>query len=132
MVDYYLYNFLLVISGSLLAIQVAEESVLSLKIKQLLLLNQPYNTKLFIFKDLRNWHKLLKTGLFSLFFVLIIPAWILINLHYIIAELLDCSKCTAFHIGWILNFFVIGTTLLNAFLLAPIYIMGVLLIKKIG
>ena len=130
MVDLLLYNFLFIICGSIFAIQVAEESVLSLKLKQLLLLNQPYNSKLSIFKDLRTWHKILKTGLFSLFFVLILPVWILINLHYFIAELVDCSKCTAFWIGVAINYFVIGTSITNAFLLAPLFILGVLLIKK--
>lgn len=126
-----LLKFLLIISGAEFARQIADKSVLSLRVKQLLLLNQPYNRKLFAFKDIRTWYKLLKLVLFILFFVLIIPAWILVNLHHFFSEVLDCKYCISVWIGAAINYYVIGMPTLEAILLTPLYIIAIYLIDLI-
>jgi len=130
MVDLFL-NVILFVSGAEVARQIAEKSTLSLKVKQLLFMSQPYSKRLLPFLDLRTWLRMLGKIWFSLFLVLVIPMWLSLHLHHFISQVVDCKYCTAIYVGAAINWWVIGLPLLTTLLYAPLYIITIYLIELI-
>ena len=122
MKHYYFNLIMLFFAAGMFAIMIARESTLIQKIKQWLSLTDPYNPKLNIFTRIASYWKMLPKGLFFIFLPLIIPLVILLSLHKLLAELLNCPYCISF---WILLSFLyidnidIKTSILYAFT-API------------
>ena len=117
------------IAGTL-AIQVAEESVIILRVKQWLFLVQPYNKSLTTLSKFSTWRRMLGT-IFYILLPLVFCFIVLLRLHALLADLLDCSKCTSFHFTWILLYFAAGFPLVVSLVLAPLGILAVYLINLI-
>lgn len=116
--------------SAILAIQVAEESTLILRVKSWLHLSQPYSKSFRTLSKLSAWRRMLGTA-FYLLFPLVICFLIILRLHAFLSEMLDCSTCSSFHICWILLYFIVGVPLGYSFLLAPLGILAVYLINRI-
>lgn len=115
--------------SAVLAIQIVDESLIILKAKQFLYLSQPYSKKLLALSKFKTWWKLIP----RLFYVLIIFITIfvlILKLHYLFAELLDCRYCTVFHVTWIL-LLIIGFPIVASIFLAPLGILAVYIIEAI-
>lgn len=121
-----IYNLILLLfTSSVLAIQVAEDSTLALRIKQFLYLNQPYNKKLYLLSKFKFWWRLLGR------FYLLLPFYIfpiLISCHHFLYEILDCKYCTSV---WI--FAILLTIYFNIYfiILSPLAILGIYIIERI-
>lgn len=125
--------FLIVIFGlisGVLAIQIANESTLVLRAKQLLYLNQPYSKKLLALGKFKSWWSLTPT-----FFIILLPLVsifvLMLKLHHFLSELLDCPYCTSYHIMWMICFFYMGLPIITSLVLGPLGILGVYIIEKI-
>lgn len=130
MVEIILFLFFLLVAA-ILAIQIANESILALRVKQFLFLVQPYSKRLLALSHFNTWWKLLPR-----FFLILLPLIILIVLvlrfHHFLSEVLDCSRCLSYHIGWILLFFVGGMTIWYSLLFATLSILFVYLIERLN
>ena len=123
-------GILIIISliSAVLAIQVAEESVLMLRVKSWLRLVQPYPKSFRALSKFQAWRRMLGTAFYILLPV-VLCFIIVLRLHAFIAEMMDCSRCTAFHITWLLLYFTAGFPFVVALLLAPLGILAVYLIE---
>lgn len=120
-----IYFFLLMLSAAEFSIQIVI-STLSEWVKGKFALTQPYNKRLSVFGTKMFWFKLFKYGWF-----LGIPFIFLIKIHQFFSAMLDCPYCTVFHLAWLANFFILGMTLSQSFLLAPIALVFVAILDKI-
>lgn len=129
--DFFIFFiFLLTLTSAILGIQIADESVLVLKIKQLFLLTQPYNKKLLKLSTISFWWKFLDKFYFLLLPLLLIFL-ILINFHQFLSNLIDCAKCTSVWISFILLYTLTGETLTICLVLSPLSILWVYILNKI-
>lgn len=124
------FTFILLLVGAILAIQIANESSLVLRVKQWLYLSQPYSKPLFAFSQFKTWWKLFPR-LFFLLMPLIILIVLVLRFHHFLSELLDCQYCTATWLGFFLLYFFSTETLIHCIILAPLSILGVYIIEAI-
>lgn len=130
MVEVSLIYFLVMILSAILGIQIAQESVLALSIKERLRLLQPYPKRLVTLGKFSTWRRMLGTIVYVLS-PLIIAIIVCIRLHYFLSELLSCSRCTSTWIFGILQYFVLGVSLSYAILFAPLAIGMVYILERI-
>lgn len=124
------FIILLTLISAILGIQIADESVLVLKIKQWFLLTQPYNKKLLKLSTFSFWWKYLDKFYFLLLPLLFIFL-ILINFHQFLSTLTDCSKCVSVWILFFLLYTLTGETLTICLVLSPLSILWVYILNKI-
>lgn len=126
----YIFIILISIISAVLAIQIAEESVLILRVKSWLGLVQPYPKHIKTLGKFKSWRRMLGTAFYFVMpFVLFCV--VLQRLHYLLSEILSCSICTSFHIEWILLYFVLAIPLNYCILLAPLAIPCVYVLNRI-
>ena len=116
--------FMLLILGfvsAVLAVQVAHDSALVLRVKQFLYLEQPYSRKLFALNKFITWRRIIGTA----FYILIIC------IHHFLSELLDCPYCLSFHIMWMLCFFFLGLPIITSLVFGSLGILGVYFIEAL-
>jgi len=116
--------------AGVLAIQVSYQSTVMLRVKQLLFLVQPYNRKLLALSKFKTWWTLTPRWFVAMLPLLLVLV-VLLRVHHFLSDLLDCQYCTAFHIMWMLLFFLVGVPIIPALVLAPLGILGVYIIEKI-
>ena len=116
--------------SAVLAIQVAGESSLCLKVKHWFGMTQPYSKSLLALRRFGAWKAMLGTAsyvLLPLIFVFIA----VLAFHAFLTDMLDCPMCSAFHINWILLYLIAGIPLGYAFLFAPLAIPSVYILNRI-
>lgn len=121
---------ILVLISGILAVQIATDSTLILRVKQFLRLEQPYPKKLNALSKFWTWWVFIPRWfvILSPFIAIII---LVLKLHQVLSELLDCPYCTAFHIMWMLCFFFVGIPIIPSLVLAPLGILGVYIIEAL-
>lgn len=90
-------------------------SELANKIKGLMFLNQPYSRKLSLMSSILFWRKLSKYGWF-----LFLPVVLVLKLHKLMSEILQCPWCLSYHISWLTSYLYLHTDIITAVLLSPI------------
>ena len=116
--------------SAVLAVQIATDSTLVLRVKQVLYLEQPYSKSLVALSSFKTWWSLIpRWFVIMLPFILVII--IFLRLHHFLSELLDCPYCTSFHCMWMLLFFFMGLPIITSLVLAPLGILGVYFIDKL-
>lgn len=125
-----LFFLILIFVSAVLAIQIAEESTLALKVKKFLFLSQPYNKKLLAFMRFKTWRRIVGTAFYFLL-PLILVFVVALRLHFFISELLDCPMCTSTWIFGLLLFFLTSETLFYSILFAPLAIIGVYILNRL-
>jgi hypothetical protein len=120
---------LLLISSAALSVQIVEESTLSLVVRGWLKM-LPYPRSLRALSRFSTWWRI--TGKFSLillpfYFVLLA----IVNLHLFLSEMLQCSRCTSFHVAWLLLYTVGDYSLIYSLVIAPcaivlVYVLDIL------
>ena len=129
MVEFIVILVLFCLVSAVLGIEI-QESVLALKVKRLLYLNQPYQQHLLTLGKFKTWRRFLGTAFYALMPLCLVLV-VLQRFHFFIAELLDCAVCSSFHITWILLYFIAGFQLGYAFLFAPLGILCVYIIQRL-
>lgn len=130
MVEINLLFILLLFTASVLGVQIAGESSLALRIKQALLLIQPYSKRLDVLTKLSVWKRLLGTIIFIIF-PLVLVVVVLFRFHRFLSELLDCRYCTSTWIFGFLLYFLTENDLIHCIIFAPLAIIGVYIIEKL-
>jgi len=130
MVAFLILVILFLLISGVLGKQIANESVLALRVKQFLYLEQPYSKKLLAFSRFKTWWGLMP-HLFVAVFPLICVVVLALKLHHFLSDLLDCPMCTSFHIMWMLLFFFMGLPIITSLVFAPLGILGVYIIDGI-
>jgi hypothetical protein len=89
------------------AILSVESTISSLifRFKQVLFLNEE-NKYINLLSNLSTYPQIIGFAASYILFPLVLLVCLLANLHIILRELLSCSYCTAFHLGWILMLLV--------------------------
>ena len=117
--------------SGVLSVQIAYQSTLSLRVKQLLFLEQPYSKKLFALSKFNTWW-----SFSSRWFIILSPVIIIIillfKLHHFISDLLDCPYCISFHLMWMLLFFFVGMNIIPSLVFGSLGILGVHIIHAIN
>lgn len=126
----YLIIILVILSASVLGIQIAQESTLAMRVKQLFGFTQPYPKYLLTLSKFSTWRQMIGTVYYVLLPILIVLI-LMFRLHYIIGEMLDCNKCVSFHVAWILLYFYLGLPIIASLVFAPLSILGIYLIESI-
>jgi hypothetical protein len=124
-----IFLILLLFASAELSRQIAQ-SELSLRVKQFLYLNQPYRKSLLALCSIRNWYKMLGKW-FWVFIPMVVPIWLLVSTHKYVADLVDCSRCTAYWVGVGVLFLVLNVSILLSFLLAPTFIIITYVIDRL-
>ena len=125
--------FMLLILGfvsAVLAVQIAHDSALVLRVKQFLYLEQPYSRKLFALNKFITWRRIIGTA-FYILFPLIFIFILIICIHHFLSELLDCPYCLSFHIMWMLCFFFLGLPIITSLVFGSLGILGVYFIEAL-
>jgi len=124
------FSLILLLVAAILAIQIANESILALRVKQSLFLVQPYSKRLLTLSYFSTWWKLVPR-----YFLILTPLIILIVLvlrfHHFLFELLDCQYCTATWVAFFLLYFFSTETLIHCIILSPLSILLVYIIERI-
>ena len=121
---------LIIFSSAIFGIQIAEDSLLALKVKNMLGLVQPYPIHLKTLGKFSAWKKMIGTA-FYLVLPLIFVLVILFRLHALFSELLDCKYCTTYHISWLLLYLTQGFSLMYSLLYGTLGILAVYIIERI-
>lgn len=130
MVGITLIDIIIILISAILGIQVAQESVLALWIKQRLMLIQPYSKTLKAFSKFKAWHSLLGTAYYLLLPLILIVVLVL-ECHAFFSELLDCSYCSSTWIAAFSLYFILNKSILESLYFAPLAILGVYIINVI-
>lgn len=129
MVEIFIIFIFIVFISAVLAIQI-QESVLALRVKKWLGFTQPYNKSLKALGRFGTWKRMMGTASFVLLpLVLFVIA--VLRFHAFLADLLDCTYCSSFHITWILLYFAAGFPLVASLITAPLGILAVYIVERI-
>ena len=129
MVAFFMLVLVLSLVSAILGIQI-QESIIALRVKQVLFLEQPYSKRLFALSRFKTWRRMLGTA-FYLLLPLVLFFVVVMRLHIFISDLLDCPYYTSFHITWMLLFFYMGLPIITSLVLAPLGIFGVYIIESL-
>jgi hypothetical protein len=105
-------------------------SVLATKVKGLLYLDQPHNSKLDILSNQLFWYKLL-----GIWFILLAPLilFIIFFFHFykFLVELVNCPYCSCFWLSTAVNYFYFNENIITAMLFAPVSLIFVAILNKL-
>lgn len=124
----FMEKILIILSVSELSRQIATSS-LTERVKRKFLLNQPLNRGMLALSSLRTYRKLLRRHIYYLFPIVFLSI-ILFKIHNFVADLIDCSQCTAFWLGLITNVYIFELGWPYMIVYSPLYIIGIYVIEK--
>lgn len=122
-------NIIILLAVAEFAIQI-QISTLATRIKKYMLMNVGIQSKLKVLSNLQFWFSLFKTYSFILYpFILLLVLFF--NILYLFNEMVNCPYCIGFHLAWAVNYFYLGDSLPESFILAPIALIWVKLLDII-
>ena len=129
--SFFIFSFvLLMFVSAVVAMQMAYQSTLALRVKQLFLLSQPYSKTLLSLSRFKTWRRMIGTAFYFLL-PLILVIVVLLRLHLFLSELLDCSMCSSTWILGLLLYFFTTETIIYCILFAPLAIVGVYILNRL-
>ena len=80
--------------------------------------------------SVKNWWNLTGRWFFPLIpfvAVVVLFSWLMV----LLGSLLDCDKCLGYHLGWLTLYFILGYSLTQSLVIAPLVILWVYVIERI-